>query len=79
MSTYLFATKDSPDWTVVPIFFGKGSPRSDRLKHYELRFQGKSHKKCGGGYGRITLQDMADFMNRRGMVPRKKIECLADK
>lgn len=49
------------------------------VSHHELIFGGKvEHKRKGDG-GLDTLRQMAAFMNKRGMVPQPKIQCLADK
>lgn len=79
----MFPEKPQPDWVVLPIYrrqtraeMAKKKPLE--LKHYELLFRGKVHLKRKGEHGLRILKEMADHMNKHGMVPREKVECVAD-
>ena len=48
------------------------------ISHHELIYAGVVQLKRKGPLGLATLREMAEFMNKRGMVPKPKIECLAD-
>lgn len=76
--------KELPGWQVITIHrkqtkleIASKAPR-EILRH-ELLYGGKVETSRKGEGGLKQLHEMAKFMNSRGMVPRKKIECLADK
>jgi hypothetical protein len=83
MSEELFPEKPTPDWVVLPIHVRQTREEMARkkplvIKHYELLFRGKIHLKRKGEHGLRILKEMAAHMNLHGMVPREKVECLAD-
>jgi hypothetical protein len=83
MTEELFPEKPSPDWVVLPIHVRQTREEMAKkkplvIKHYELLFRGKIHLKRKGEHGLRILKEMAAHMNLHGMVPREKVECLAD-
>ena len=83
MSEELFPAKPDPDWVVLPIYFRQTREEMAKkkplvLKHYELLFRGKVHLKRKGEHGHIILKEMAAHMNKHGMQPREKVQCVAD-
>lgn len=83
MSEELFPEKPTPDWVVLPIYVRQTREEMAKkkplvIKHYELLFRGRIHLKRKGEHGKRILDEMAAHMNKHGMVPREKIECVAD-
>lgn len=83
MSEELFQT-DSAAWAVITIHrkqskqeLANKAPKE--ISHHELIYNGVVQLKRKGTGGLATLREMAAFMTKRGMIPKPKIECLADK
>lgn len=83
MKQELFPEKPQADWTVRPVYYRQTLTEVRNkapliVKHYELMFIRRTHLRRKGEHGPKILQEMAAHMNKHGMAPRKKIECLAD-
>lgn len=82
MSEELFE-KEATNWAVITIHHKQSkaemaAKKPKEISHHELIFNGKVQLKKKGDGGLSTLRDMAAFMNKRGMVPKDKVQCLAD-
>jgi len=72
-----------PRWEVVTIHQRQTKEESAANKpkfvsHHELLYGGRVQKKTSGVSGMDGLREMAAFLNRKRMVPRPAIQCLAD-
>lgn len=83
MDTDELPITESPRWTVEPVFkrqtkdeIKAGKPKE--LKHYVLIYAGTAEKKATGERDVERLREMARFCNKRGLVPREPVQCLAD-
>ena len=48
------------------------------VSHHELLYGDSVQSRRKGATGLETLREIARFLNSRGLVPRKKIECASD-
>ena len=81
-NTELFPPPE-PRWEVVTIHqrqtktdLAANAPKV--ISHHELLYGGRVQKKTSGIAGLEGLREMAGFLNRKRMVPRPAVECLAD-
>ena len=75
--------KEAPRWVAEPVF--KRLTKAEReagvepkLKFWALKYDGKIQKKAHTESERNKLIDFASFCNRRGLVPRPAVQCIAD-
>ena len=76
--------KEQRGWEVITIHRRQTREEIARkapleIMRHELLYAGKVETSRKGPNGLEQLRAMAKFMNDRKMVPRPKIECLADK
>jgi hypothetical protein len=77
-------SKDAPRWDVITIHHRQtrqeiAAKTPKHISHHELLFDGRVQTKRKSPQGLKTLREMADFMNKRGMVPKSKLpDCRAD-
>lgn len=74
----------APRWDVITIHHRQtrqeiAAKTPKHISHHELLFDGRVQTKRKSPQGLKTLREMAEFMNKRGMVPQSKIpQCVAD-
>lgn len=70
-------------WTVEPRFRRQSKADADaglpkELKDYALLYGGVVQKKATGERDVERMREMASFCNKRSLVPRPAVQCLAD-
>lgn len=70
-------------WTVEPVFRRQSKAEAilgeaKIVKHYALLYGGSVQKKATFERDVERLREMAAFCNKRGLVPRPAVQCLAD-